>query len=74
MVVLLVNLEMLREIVDPRGKQGHLDIGRTGVLLVQLELLHQRSFFATIERHLNTSIFSPRSTQAVGDSASLEEG
>src|SRR3954462_3379237 len=38
-VVLLVGLEVLRELVDPLREQGHLHLRRPGVLLVRPELL-----------------------------------
>ena len=38
MVVLLVGLEVLREIVDALGKQGHLNFGGAGVAVVLGEL------------------------------------
>jgi hypothetical protein len=35
-MILLVKLEMLRELSEPSGEQSHLDLGRTGVLVVVL--------------------------------------
>src|SRR5512143_1300525 len=37
-MVALVDLEMLRQVLDPFGEKRDLDLGRTGVRLVGLEL------------------------------------
>jgi hypothetical protein len=45
MVILLVGLEMLGEVVDPLGEDGHLHIRRAGILLMPLELFDDLLLF-----------------------------
>ena len=51
MVVLLVDLEMLGKVINPLGEYGHLDIGRTGILLMPLELFDDLLLFLCMQRH-----------------------
>jgi hypothetical protein len=44
-MVLLVNLKMLGEIIDPLGKDRHLDIGGAGIILISLVLIDNLLFF-----------------------------
>jgi len=48
MMVLLVNLEMFRKIVDPPSKDRHLDIRRAGITPMPLELFDDLLFFLYI--------------------------
>src|SRR5579871_993314 len=50
-VILLVRLEVLGQLPDPLGQQRHLHLGGTGVLLVGLELLHQRRLTRRFNGH-----------------------
>ena len=44
-VILLVNLEVLGEVVDPSGEQGDLNLGRTGVAFVGGVFRHDSLLF-----------------------------
>jgi hypothetical protein len=50
-MVLLVNLEMLGEVVDPLGEYGYLDIGRPGILLMPLKLFDDLLLFLYMQHH-----------------------
>jgi hypothetical protein len=58
MVVLLVDLEMIGEVVDPLGQDGHLDIRRAGIGLVPLELFDDLLLFLCMESHFSFLLVS----------------
>ena len=51
MIVLLVCLEMFREVRDPRGQNRYLDFGRADVSFADCEFADQLGFFAGTYRH-----------------------
>src|SRR3954447_7848751 len=51
MVVVLVHLEVLGELADPRREKGDLDLGRARFFLVRSELLDQLGLLVLGERH-----------------------
>src|SRR5215211_7185363 len=53
-VVVLVNLEMLGELVDARGQQGHLDLGRAGVAFLG-RVLGDDLGLVVLDQHAATS-------------------
>jgi len=40
MMIFLMNFEMVRKVLDSTRQQSYLNLGRTGVLFVGLELLY----------------------------------
>jgi hypothetical protein len=48
MMILLVRLEMLRQVLDPGAQQGYLNLRRAGILLVQLVIVYNVFSFACI--------------------------
>src|SRR5512137_1777924 len=55
-VILLVRLEVLGEVGDPLGDEGHLDLGRPGVLVVPAVLLDDFRLLLCDERHIGCSL------------------
>src|SRR6185312_5554271 len=51
MVILFVVLEMVRQVLDAFGKDGHLDFRRTGIALGRGEFAHQFLFAFSSNRH-----------------------
>src|SRR3954452_18717262 len=66
-VVVLVGLEVLGELIDALGENGHLHLGRTGVALGRGVLVHDLLLGGGVERHGSPSLsgyaVSSRSTR-----------
>jgi len=58
-MVLGMDLQMLRQLVDPGGQDGNLDLRRAGVLVMQTVLLDDFGFFF-FSQHVFTSLRSIR--------------
>src|SRR5215207_6134598 len=58
-VVVLVDLEMLGELVDARGQQGHLDLGRAGVAFLG-RVLGDDLGLVVLDQHAATSPMTMR--------------
>ena len=51
MVILLMDLEMISEIVDPVAENGYLNFRRAGVILMKLETMDNVFFCISLQNH-----------------------
>src|ERR1041385_3122165 len=64
-VVLHVRLEMLAQLVDALGQQGHLDLGRAGVAVVHGVLLDEFRLLVLQQSHFTSSWGAPAALDPV---------
>jgi hypothetical protein len=74
MMILLVNLQVLVQIVDPVGQDGYLHLGRTRVPLLCLVIVDDLSFLFLIDHLLSPFPNKPPAVYRVGESQNTARG